>query len=148
MTWTLLQRIFHLGSFKERYAASRSHQMTSSRFRSTTYGRSGIRTGTGAPDNEDGISTLERGSSQERINHSFHVPLKIYQKREVEITSESAGPEDVTATRRGSGQDSLPDGLLTQVHVKGGRGSSVHFEESSSASSEKSVPGVLRKESR
>lgn len=151
LTWTLLQRVFRLGSFKERYGSSRtpSRPITASHFRSTAYGRSGMRTGTGEHGHGDGVSGLERGASQERINQSFHVPLKIYQKREVQITSVSAGPEDglATRTRRGSGSDSLPDGMLTEVHVKGGRRASVHFEGSSSASSEKSVPGVIRKDS-
>lgn len=68
------------------------------------------------------------------------MPLKIYQKREVEITTVAAAPEDLKGTsttatgRRGSSPDSLPDGILTQVHVKGGRMPTQQFDETSSMS--------------
>lgn len=181
LTWTFFQRVLHLQSFKDRYNISHSHQLTSSRFRSTAYGRSKARGGDGADGaggggglhplrsvvggggqnnnsttndgqnsssgDEDNITinTLGGGASQERINQSFHVPLRIYQKKEVQITT---APADLEAearaaaaaaaargdTRRGSSLDSLPDAMLTQVHIQGGRAPSHLFDDDEASS--------------
>ncbi|CAG9980389.1 unnamed protein product [Clonostachys byssicola] len=119
LTWSLLQKCFGLKSFKD-YSNPYSNQNTNSRFRSTTYGRqSNKRGGT-------------RSASQERITN---VPLKIYQKREVQVTNAPVSP-----TRIESSEESLPlpDQLRTTVHVRGGNASS-HNEETAS---ERSVAGA------
>lgn len=120
LTWSLLQKCFGLKSFKD-YSNPYSNQNTNSRFRSTTYGRqSNKRGGT-------------RSASQERITN---VPLKIYQKREVQVTNAPVSP-----TRIESSEESLPlpDQLRTTVHVRGGNASS-HNEETAS---ERSVAGAV-----
>lgn len=133
LTWTFLQRVFNLKSFREKYHSntrSRSgHAM--SRFRSTNYGsrnpRSTIR--------ETVSSVLDRSGSEERINEEFPIPLKIYQKREVEVSTLPAGPDYQRQTRRSS-SESLHDGMRTVVNVKGGSHSSRHYED---PTSEKSI---------
>lgn len=133
MTWTLLQRVFRLNSFKDRYTNSRTRH--TSRFRSTTYGRR-----SNAHHTLGSSSVITRGTSQERINHDYSnglgVPLKIYQKHEVQITTVAANE-----TQRGSSQDSnsIPDGLrsemTTTTEVKGGRQVNSHFGETASEAS-------------
>ena len=117
-------------SFRE-WTSSNSRERTS-RFRSTAYGPSRSR--------RDG-HTLERGTSQERIHSGLDIPLKIYQKREVEITTVIAEPGEYTQHGRASSSDSLPDQMTTMVHVKGGNNSSVHLGESAS---EKSVASIVK----
>ncbi|KAF7543324.1 hypothetical protein G7Z17_g10828 [Cylindrodendrum hubeiense] len=98
LTWTFMQRVFRLGSFSAKYGKS-SGQRTgeaTNRLRSA-YGNLGshtreehttrIRTGV----NDLDISPSE---SQEQINAGYNIPLKIYQKNEVHITSEEIGPKD------------------------------------------------------
>ncbi|KAI9904720.1 hypothetical protein N3K66_001249 [Trichothecium roseum] len=127
LTWTLLQRLFRMKSFRE--WTSYSSRDRPSRFRSTAYGRGrSLRDG----------NTLERGSSQERINGSPEIPLKIYQKREVEITTVAAEPGEL-AHRRASSSDSLPDQMTTMVHVKGGNISNINLREAASETSESSI---------
>lgn len=114
LTWTLLQRVFHFKSFQEKYAHQYSHSRTG--FHSNGYGtrqpRSTIR-GTIS-------SAIDRSASEERINQGFSsIPLKIYQKREIEISTLPAGPDDHRRAGRTS-TDSLPDGLKTKVDVQGG----------------------------
>ncbi|KFH48815.1 hypothetical protein ACRE_003600 [Hapsidospora chrysogenum ATCC 11550] len=116
LTWTLLQHVFHLKSFHEKYANQYTHSHSRSGFRSNGYGsrnpRSTIR-GTVS-------SAIDRSASEERINQGFaSIPLKIYQKREIQISTLPAGPDD--HRRAGmSSTDSLPDGLKTRVDVQGG----------------------------
>lgn len=120
LTWSLLQKTFGLRSFKD-YSNPYSNQRTNSHFRSTTYGRQSKR----------GPAT--RSASQERINT---IPLKIYQKHEVQVTNAPLSP-----TRGESSEESLPlpDQLRTTVHVQGGN-SSTHAPESAS---EKSISNGL-----
>ena len=77
------------------------------------------------PDDEDqSIDRSDRSGSQERINKDYAIPLKIYQHREVEVRSSSAGPEDAYLK---------PDDGLTRSEVmfhSGAKG-----EETSSAAS-------------
>ncbi|KAH7249559.1 hypothetical protein FSOLCH5_015105 [Fusarium solani] len=90
LTWTLLQRVFRLGSFAARYGKS-SGQRTgeaTSRFRSnygnlTSVTREERRTRLGT-SHEPGLSISE---SQEQINSGDSIPLKIYQKNEVTVTT-------------------------------------------------------------
>ncbi|RSM02593.1 hypothetical protein CEP52_007907 [Fusarium oligoseptatum] len=87
--WTLLRRLFNLGSFNGSSYGKRSTN-PSTNFRSNfTNHRSGVRSQVRA---EGG--TLHRLDSEEQINATYSMPLKIYQKHEVEISSEEAGPED------------------------------------------------------
>ncbi|KAF5027091.1 hypothetical protein F66182_803 [Fusarium sp. NRRL 66182] len=97
LTWTLLQRMFKLGNFSARYGKS-SGQRTgeaTSRFRSTYGNLSSIN----REDRRRRTTIVEPGmsfsESQEEINGK-DIPLKIYQKNEVDIviTTEPANPED------------------------------------------------------
>ncbi|KAM0244712.1 hypothetical protein ACHAP5_006055 [Fusarium lateritium] len=94
LTWTLLQRVFRLGSFSARYGKS-SNQRTgeaTSRFRSAYGNLSSMdRRPKRTTFVEPGMSFSE---SQEEINGK-DIPLKIYQKNEVtiNITTEEATPD-------------------------------------------------------
>ncbi|KPM34772.1 hypothetical protein AK830_g11802 [Neonectria ditissima] len=97
-TWTLLQRMFRIGSFHAKYGKS-SGQRTGdapTRLRSA-YGNLGSRTREerrtrlGTVHDPDDLSPSE---SQEQINAGYSIPLKIYQKNEVHVTSEEVGSKD------------------------------------------------------
>ncbi|KAI3581666.1 hypothetical protein IWW34DRAFT_617013 [Fusarium oxysporum f. sp. albedinis] len=94
LTWTLLQRVFRLGSFHAKYGKS-SNQRTgegTSRFRSAYGNLSSMdRRPKKTTFVEPGMSFSE---SQEEINGK-DIPLKIYQKNEVtvNITTEEASPD-------------------------------------------------------
>ncbi|KAJ4245286.1 hypothetical protein NW762_014156 [Fusarium torreyae] len=97
LTWTLLQRVFRLGSFSARYYGKASGQRTgeaTSRFRSNYGNLSSInredRTRRKPTVVEPGMSFSE---SQEEINGK-DIPLKIYQKNEVNITTDEVIPSD------------------------------------------------------
>ncbi|KAF4971971.1 hypothetical protein FZEAL_9709 [Fusarium zealandicum] len=86
--WTLLRRVFNLSSFNGSSYGKRSTQ-PSTNFRSNfTNHRSGVRSQVRAE------GTLHRLDSEEQINATYSVPLKIYAKHEVEISSEEASDED------------------------------------------------------
>ncbi|KAF4465869.1 integral membrane PTH11 [Fusarium albosuccineum] len=110
LTWTLLQRVFRIGSFHAKYGKS-SGQRTgeaTSRFRSTYGNLSSVtreerRTRKGTT-HEPGLSISE---SQEQINSSDSIPLKIYQKNEVNITTSEVDPEHRRTSSPESGQAGL-----------------------------------------
>ncbi|KAF7546070.1 hypothetical protein G7Z17_g8685 [Cylindrodendrum hubeiense] len=115
-TWTLLQRMFRLGSFHAKYGKS-SGQRTGdgpTRLRSA-YGNLGSRTGeerrtrSGTAHDPEDISPSE---SQEQINSGHGIPLKIYQKNEVHITSEEVGIKDGHISPQ-YGQNGLGDGMFS-----------------------------------
>ncbi|PSR99077.1 hypothetical protein BD289DRAFT_424537 [Coniella lustricola] len=93
LTWTLLQRLFNIGSFHNKSSNRRTTTGGGqSRFRSV-YGNLGSRTGEEhrTVRDKDAIDLeLSSSESQEHINESFGIPLQIYQKNEVHITSEAA----------------------------------------------------------
>ncbi|KAK7419755.1 hypothetical protein QQX98_003127 [Neonectria punicea] len=104
-TWTLLQRMFRIGSFHAKYGKS-SGQRTGdapTRLRSA-YGNLGSRTREerrtrlGTVHDPDDLSPSE---SQEQINAGYGIPLKIYQKNEVHITSEEVGSKDGRTSPQG-----------------------------------------------
>lgn len=120
LTWTLLQRTFNLKGFRDRYTSSRSGKY-GSRFRSQTSTafdeRSRHRTRT---VRETLASVIDRSDSEERMNpNPIPIPMKIYQKHEISVTTSPAGPEDCGHVRSDS-FDTLPDGTKTVVNVKGG----------------------------
>jgi hypothetical protein len=83
--WTLLRRLFNLKSF-----AGYSHKRStnpSTNFRSdfSRNPRSAARAGD---------TTIHRLDSEEQINSTYVMPLKIYQRHEVEVSSEEANPDD------------------------------------------------------
>lgn len=138
LTWTLLQRVFNLRSFAAKYSNQHSGNVMSSHFRSGNTGNNGGRstfrgTRTSAVDRT-------RSDSEERINAGFPIPLKIYQKREIEISTLPAGLDESERKMRMSSTDSLPDGMKTVVNVKGGHYSRQFEGESAS---EKSVGAVV-----
>jgi hypothetical protein len=124
--WTLLRRIFKLGSFSgSTYGKSTNNPSKAYRSNFTNH-RSVVRSHIHADH------TLHQVDSEEEINNSYALPLKIYAKREVEITSEDAGPED----RRGP-VGCIPDELMS--HSK----DSVRTEDMETAS-ERSAAGVVK----
>ncbi|CEI70296.1 hypothetical protein FVEN_g1185 [Fusarium venenatum] len=116
LTWTLLQRVFRLGSFSARYGYGKSsNQRTgeggTSRFRSTYGNLSSMdRRPKRPPYVEPGMSLND---SQEEIN-AKDIPLKIYQKNEVtvNITTEEVKPKD---DQRTSSPPGRPDFLREAV---------------------------------
>ncbi|EKJ72976.1 hypothetical protein NXS19_003007 [Fusarium pseudograminearum] len=124
--WTLLRRIFKLGSFSgSTYGKSTNNPSKAYRSNFTNH-RSGVRSQIRADH------TLHQVDSEEEINNSYALPLKIYAKREIQITSEDAGPED----RRGP-VGCIPDELMS--HSK----DSVRTEDMET-SSERSAAGVVK----
>lgn len=125
--WTLLRRIFNLKSFN-----GSSHKRStnpSTNFRTNFTGhRSTVRTG-----GLDG--TLHRLDSEEQINNTYAVPLKIYAQHEVEIKSEMATPEE----RR------TPPGCIPN-QLKKGKDESMRStsRDDTETSSERSVAGVVK----
>jgi hypothetical protein len=104
MTWTLFRRIFSLGSFAG-YSKDRYGTRSTSNFRSLG-DRSGIRSKA-----RRGTRDVDPADSQEEISRQYGVPLRIYQKNEVEVRS-----MPVTAPHeRTSSSLSLPDGVVTTV---------------------------------
>ncbi|KAF5007036.1 hypothetical protein FDECE_6620 [Fusarium decemcellulare] len=87
--WTLLRRLFNLSSFNGSSYGKRSTTNPSTHFRSNfTNHRSVVRSQVRAE------GTLHRLDSEEQINATYAMPLKIYAKHEVEISTEEATPED------------------------------------------------------
>ncbi|KAH7201531.1 hypothetical protein DER44DRAFT_812272 [Fusarium oxysporum] len=119
LTWTLLQRVFRLGSFHAKYGKS-SNQRTgegTSRFRSAYGNLSSMdRRPKKTTFVEPGMSFSE---SQEEINGK-DIPLKIYQKNEVtvNITTEEASPDKRSPSPPGqAGLDRINFG---EANVHGG----------------------------
>ncbi|RGP65876.1 hypothetical protein FLONG3_9008 [Fusarium longipes] len=107
LTWTLLQRVFRLGSFSARYGYGKSsNQRTgegASRFRSTYGNLSSMDRRPKRPTYvEPGMSLND---SQEEIN-AKGIPLKIYQKNEVtvDITTEEVKDKDDQRTTSPQGR--------------------------------------------
>ncbi|KAH7127850.1 hypothetical protein B0J13DRAFT_588575 [Dactylonectria estremocensis] len=97
LTWTFLQRVFRLGSFHAKYGKS-SGQRTgeaTNRLRSN-YGNLSSRTREERPNRATGLHDVDisPSESQEQITGGYGIPLKIYQKNEVHITSEQISPRD------------------------------------------------------
>ncbi|KAM5509938.1 hypothetical protein FOXYSP1_12904 [Fusarium oxysporum f. sp. phaseoli] len=119
LTWTLLQRVFRLGSFHAKYGKS-SNQRTgegTSRFRSAYGNLSSMdRRPKKTTFVEPGMSFSE---SQEEINGK-DIPLKIYQKNEVtvNITTEEASPDKRSPSP--PGQNGLERINFGEANVHGG----------------------------
>ncbi|KAH8201352.1 hypothetical protein TruAng_004520 [Truncatella angustata] len=96
-TWTLLQRAFNVRSFNGK--STGNTPAANSRFRSA-YGNLTSRTGGEKRVNDLDISPSE---SQEQINGTYGIPLKIYQHNEVHITTEQVDQD--------SGRSSPPEGV-------------------------------------
>ncbi|POR31150.1 Uncharacterized protein TPAR_08628 [Tolypocladium paradoxum] len=122
LTWTLFRRMFNLRSFdgSSDHSKTRSGQPASS-FRSQVQrngrsaGRSYIATG-------DGVD-VNPSDSQEQINKVYGISLKIYQRHDVQVSSEPAGSSE-------SRPDSRDEGLTTTI--KGGIQGSQHDMETAS----------------
>lgn len=115
LTWTLLQRVFRLGSFSARYGKS-SNQRTgeggTSRFRSTYGNLSSMDRRPKRPTYvEPGMSLND---SQEEINGNG-IPLKIYQKNEVTINITTEEVKDKDDQRTSSPPGGRPEFLRETV---------------------------------
>jgi hypothetical protein len=103
--WTLLRRIFKLGSFSgSTYGKGTNNPSKAYRSNFTNH-RSVVRSQIRADH------ALHQVDSEEEINGSYALPLKIYAKHEVQITSEEAGPDD--RNRRGP-VGCIPDELMSR----------------------------------
>lgn len=153
LTWPIFQRVFNLKSFLDNSPSNRS----GSNGRYTTFSSRLRSRGRSAEDEDHNLdrsrhrsirdtlsSAIDRSESEERI-YTTTVPLKIYQKREVEISTLPAGPDDTKdRLRRKSSTETLPDGLKTVVNVMGGgERSSSKSRKYDESTSEKSVGGLL-----
>jgi hypothetical protein len=124
--WTLLRRIFKLGSFSgSTYGKSTNNPSKAYRSNFTNH-RSVVRSQVRAEHN------LHQVDSEEEINATYALPLKIYAKHEIQITSEDAGPED----RRGP-VGCIPDELMS--HSK----DSIRTDDVET-NSERSAAGVVK----
>jgi len=140
LTWTLMQRVFNLKSFAEKYYSNQRSRsggvQTNSQFRSTNYiDRQRHRR---RADSLGSLGETDRSASEEHINP---IPLKIYQKHEVEISTLPAHDDDGRRMRMAS-TDSLPDGLKTVTNVRGG-GQSMGSRRTEEDGSVKSVGGAV-----
>lgn len=123
--WTLLRRIFNLKSFAG-YSNKRSTN-PSTRFQSNfSHGpRSAVRAGD---------TTIHRLDSEEQINTTYSMPLKIYQRHDVEIRTEEATPEE-----RRSPPGCIPSELVA------GKDMSLHSgSRDEETGSERSAAGVVK----
>ncbi|KAH8673518.1 hypothetical protein BX600DRAFT_206826 [Xylariales sp. PMI_506] len=93
LCWTLMQRLFRVGSFNGKSSGQRTGEATS-RFRSA-YGNltSRAREENRRKDDLDGLD-VSPSESQEQINPSYGIPLKIYQHNEVRVTSEEVDTQN------------------------------------------------------
>ncbi|KAF5962741.1 integral membrane protein PTH11 [Fusarium bulbicola] len=124
--WTLLRRLFKLGSFSgSTYGKSTNNPSKAYRSNFTNH-RSVVRSQVRAEHN------LHQVDSEEEINGTYALPLKIYAKHEIQITSEDAGPED----RRGP-VGCIPDELMS--HSK----DSIRTDDVET-NSERSAAGVVK----
>ncbi|KAH6892869.1 hypothetical protein B0T10DRAFT_481057 [Thelonectria olida] len=82
--WTLLRRLFNLRSF-----AGSSHKRST---QPSTRCRSDFSHGVHSQVRANPQGTLHRLDSEEQINNTYSMPLKVYQRHEVEISSEEATP--------------------------------------------------------
>ncbi|KAI0005600.1 hypothetical protein F4779DRAFT_49335 [Xylariaceae sp. FL0662B] len=105
LTWTLLQRIFNIRSFNARYTNQRMSEARS-RLRSIYVNQRSVST-------RHCESEITRSESQEEINKTYGVPLKIYRQHEVRITSEAG---DVEAGPAGRSPD-IPIGPVSNGTV-------------------------------
>lgn len=116
LTWTLFRRLFNLRSFAGSSDASktRSGQPASS-FRSQ------------AQRNTRSAVNVDPSDSQEQINKAYGIPLKIYQRHDVQVSTEPAGSSE-------SRPNSRDEGLVTTT-IKGGmQGSRLDAETASERS--------------
>ncbi|KAJ9155075.1 Decarboxylase [Pleurostoma richardsiae] len=90
--WTLLRRVLHLKSFIEKSSNQRSGP--ASGFRSN-FSRAQGSVG------RDEVS-LERSGSQDWINRDDSIPLKIYQRQEVEVRTYAVGSDDEHVSSSGA----------------------------------------------
>ncbi|CAM1501310.1 Fc.00g104720.m01.CDS01 [Cosmosporella sp. VM-42] len=98
--WTLLRRVFNLRSFNGSSHKRSTNPSTQFRSNFSRNHRSAARGG-----DETGLHRLD---SEEQIYSSYSVPLKIYQRHDVEISSEEATP----------GQRHSPTGVIPhQLHT-------------------------------
>lgn len=118
LTWTLLQRIFGMSNF---YSRSRSSNRGTgdpsrqTRFRST-YGNltSQTRSTKSKQPKDPHPIDISPAESQERITGEYGIPLKIWQRSEVQVTSEeiSATPDRVSISDK-SDQSAAPGTAFT-----------------------------------
>ncbi|KAG6031269.1 hypothetical protein E4U41_007642 [Claviceps citrina] len=117
LTWTVFRRIFNLGSFNHSdYSSSKNcsaKPLSTARSLHATHPRSEIRTYI----KQDGADDHEHAhGSEEDITKSYGISLKIYQRHDVQISSEQA-PQRMCSNWS---SESLPDRFTTTTVIRGG----------------------------
>ncbi|OAQ58717.1 decarboxylase [Pochonia chlamydosporia 170] len=134
LTWTVFRRMFNLRSFNNSEYSSKNRSghpnSTAARSQGQTHGRTQNRSYIKHDDANDNDLT----GSQDDITKGYGISLKIYQRHDVQISSEPAERND----GRQSSNESLADGLTTTI--KGGAPRS--FLHDPETSSDKSYPAV------
>lgn len=126
--WTLLRRLFNLKSFNGSSHKKSTNPSTQFRSNFSRSHRSAARGG-----DETGLRRLD---SEEQMYSSYSVPLKIYQRHDVEISSEEATPG-----QRYSPTGGIPHELHSTVINETSLRSSSRDEETGS---ERSAVGVVK----
>jgi hypothetical protein len=129
MTWTLVRRIFKVSAFAG-YSSKNGYGTRTTQGRST--GASHVQRTRVRPDPNE----VDPSDSQEEINRQYGIPLRIYQKHEIEVQEETLADG---SEGRGS-NDSLPEGVTTRVTgmAMGPR------DYGAETSSEKSAAGIVK----
>ncbi|KAG8413171.1 hypothetical protein J3459_015736 [Metarhizium acridum] len=133
LTWTVFRRLFHLRSFdnSEYSSKNRSGQPSSaSRPHGQAHGRIPNRSYIRHGDTND----IDLAGSQEEITKGHGISLRIYQRHDVQISSEPVSSNH----GRQLSNESLPDGLTTTIKA----GASRSFLHDAETASDKSYPAV------
>ncbi|KAG5980172.1 hypothetical protein E4U55_004313 [Claviceps digitariae] len=114
-TWTVFRRLFNLGSFNN---GEHSSKMRSAKLGSASlYHATNPRTQTRSYIKQGDANGDDVNGSEENIAQSYGISLKIYQRHDVQISSERA-PQ---GKRSKWSIETLPDGFTTTTVIKGGQ---------------------------
>ncbi|KAF7558830.1 hypothetical protein G7046_g5329 [Stylonectria norvegica] len=126
--WTLLRRVFNLRSFNG--SSHKNSTQASTRFQSN-FSRNHRSAARGGDE-----TALHRLDSEDEFAGTYSVPLKIYQRHDVEITREDATQEE---QRR-----SPPGQIPKDLHTTRIKETSLHGSRDDETGSERSAVGVVK----
>ncbi|KID96544.1 UbiD family decarboxylase, partial [Metarhizium majus ARSEF 297] len=133
LTWTVFRRLFHLRSFdNSEYSSKNRSGQPSSTLRS--HGQAHGRTPNRSYIRQGDANENDLAGSQEEITKGHGISLRIYQRHDVQISSEPV----TNHHGRQLSNESLPDGLTTTI--KGGASRSFLLD--AETASDKSYPAV------
>lgn len=113
LTWTVFRRLFNLRSFNNSEYSSKSrsrHPGSTMRSHGQTHDRTFNRDYIRQRDADDPLA-----DSQEEINKGYGISLKIYQRHDVQISSEPAPAREGHHDHHQPSNESLSDGLTTTI---------------------------------